>query len=246
MSRSDPSAGNPVYCLGGAFALLGALAAEAAATEPPEPLDLMDRVVAVIEEAPLFLSDIERAIALGTLEQQATESEAAFRTRVLDRLVDQRLRLRAAYRADRGAIAAEAIEDQIAALESRHGGAQALDRRLEELGMDRRGLAGALGDQLRVLRFIDERLRIRIFVGPEEVARHYQEQLVSPARQRGEAPPPLAEVRDGIRALLIERKLDEEIARWTSELRSRADVVILLNQTDRPLPPALPPTLLDP
>jgi len=100
--------------------------------------------------------------------------------------------------------------------------------------------------QLSVLAYVEQRLGPRVFVGVEEIRRYYDEELVPELARDGQPPPPIDQVREQIRALLRERRLNEEIDRWTEELRAAADVVDLLDAPARPLPPevgSLPPAV---
>ena len=61
------------------------------------------------------------------------------------------------------------------------------------------------------------------------------------ASSSGETAPPLPEVREQIRAVIREQRLNEEIDRWTEELRIEADIDDFF---DAPLD-ELPPHLID-
>src|ERR1700676_602377 len=53
---------------------------------------LKDRVIAVVDDDPILATDLDRAIVIGQLEPKPGESQRAFRRRVLDDLIAQRLR----------------------------------------------------------------------------------------------------------------------------------------------------------
>ena len=89
-----------------------------------------------------------------------------------------------------------------------------------------------------MLRFVEERLGPRVFVSVDDIRAHYDSKLVPELRAKGQPVPPIEEVREAIRVLLKEERLNQEIERWTSELRAAADVVDLLEAEKRPLPPA--------
>jgi len=93
--------------------------------------------------------------------------------------------------------------------------------------------------QLATLAFVEERLGPRVFVGIEEIRRYYEETLVPDLAELGQPAPPIEEVRESIRALLREKKLDQEIVRWTAELRRAADIVDLLDAPEEALPPVV-------
>jgi len=213
--------------------LLPVLSATLAAQEP----ELVDRVVAVVDEDPILLSDVERVEALGLVPRRPEESEDALRRRVLDGLIEQRLRLREIGRYGFDQAPLEEVDAQYQALRERFPDEAAFRAELDRLGLDEAGVRQLLARQLAVLAYVEERLGPRIFVGLEEIRRYYDEELVPRLRTEGAEVPPIEEVRESIRALLREQLLDQEIERWTADLRSRADVVDLLDAPERPLPP---------
>src|SRR5215203_2755138 len=76
---------------GGAFAQKAA----PAPTPPPAPegkVVLNDRVRAVVDEDPILTSDVRRVIRLGLQERNPGEADVPFRRRVLDGLIEERLR----------------------------------------------------------------------------------------------------------------------------------------------------------
>lgn len=216
------------------FAALGAVAEEA-------PHALVDRVVAVVDGDPILASDLERTIGLGLIERQSGESDAALRRRALDRLIEHRLRLHEIDRFGFEAAELAEVEAQFEHLRSRFPTEAAFRAELARLGLEEAGLRQLLARQLSVLAYVEERLGPRVFVGVDDIRQHYDEVLVPALRARGEPAPPLDEVREAIRELLRNRRLNEEIDRWTAELRARADVVDLLDRERRELPPLAEP-----
>ncbi len=213
-----------------------AFAALAGAAEEP-PHTLVDRVVAVVDGDPILASDLERAIGLGLIERRSGESDEALRRRALDRLIEHRLRLHEIDRFGFEAAELAEVEAQFEHLRSRFPSEAAFRAELARLGLEEAGLRQLLARQLSVLLYVEERLGPRVFVGVEDIRKHYDEELVPELRRRGEPVPPLDEVREAIRELLRTRRLNEEIDRWTAELRAKADVVDLLERERRELPP---------
>ena len=225
---------------------LAAAALAAHAQETPAPPRLVDRVVAVVDEDPILLSDVERVIGLRVLEAGAGESPEALRRRVLDGLIEQRLRLHEIGRYGFEETPLEEVDRQVEALAARFPDEAAFRAELERLGLAESDLRQVVARQLSVLAYVEQRLGPRVFVGVEEIRRYYDEELVPELARDGQPPPPIDQVREQIRALLRERRLNEEIDRWTEELRAAADVVDLLDAPARPLPPevgSLPPAV---
>lgn len=218
------------------------LSASVAATIDPEVARaaeprLADRILAVVDGDPVLASDVERAIALGLAEPRPGETDRALRRRVLDGLIEQRLRVHEVDRYGFGQVPVELIAEHVAAIRARFGSEQELEQRLAALGMDREGLEQLVAQQLQVLIYVDELLGARVFVGIEEIEAHYQRVLVPQLQQAGEPVPPLEAVREQIRAVLREQRLNQELAGWTAELRRKADVEDYFDRPERPLPP---------
>lgn len=213
------------------------LAAGSAAYPAPPPAQLVDRVVAVVDEDPILASDVERVIALGQLEPRGGEAAQQLRRRALDLLIEQRLRFHEIERFGFETVSVPAVEAQVERLRSRYPDEETFLAVLGELGLDLKGLRQLLARQLSTVAYVEERLGPRVFVGLEEIRRYYDESFAPDLRARGEAVPPLDEVREQIRAVVKEKRLNEEVVRWTEELRRAADVVDLLDRDPGSLPP---------
>jgi hypothetical protein len=218
-----------------ALAPLASIAVHAAERE----LTPVDRVVALVDEEPILLSDLERVIGLGLVVRQPGESDDSLRRRTLDRLIELALRQAELGRFGFQQLPVEEVDLQFDAVRGRFESDQAFQAELDRLGLDEQGVRQLIARQLSTLSFVEERLGPRIFVGIEEIRRYYEETLVPELAAAGQPAPPIEEVRESIRAVLREQKLDEEIVRWTDELRRAADIVDLLDAPDRALPPVV-------
>lgn len=178
-----------------------ALPAPAAAGTPV----LLERVVALVDDRPLLLSEARVLQALQGL------SEAA----AVEALVDETLMDREAQRLPR---TAPTPEEERSAQES-------LLRRLEAAGLAGEAAPGAdairrvARRQLVVLKYVEYRFRPQVRVSDEAVREAYQ------ARHGAEAAPPaLEEAAAGLRAELERQDLDRRLEAWIAELRSAARV----------------------
>ena len=96
-------------------------------------------------------------------------------------------------------------------------------------------------EESALLTYVEERLGSRVFVSLDDIRQYYTATFEPAMKARGRTAPPLPEVREQIRAVLREQRLNEEIDRWTDELRIEADIDDFF---DAPLD-ELPPHLLD-
>ncbi len=200
---------------------------------------LLDRVVAVVDEDPILASDLERVIGLGLVTARAGESADSLRRRVLDQLIEQRLRSHEIDRSGFVEVPVEEIELQIGEIRARFPDEAAFSLRLTELGMSRASLAQLVARQIAVLVYIDERLGPRVFVSLDDIRDYYLATLTPELEKRGEKVPPLDDVREQIRAVLREQRLNVELARWSEELRRNFDVESFYDEPVDRLPPLL-------
>lgn len=220
--------------LGAALLAVG-LTAPSAGMPPQERLELEDRILAVVDEDPILDSDLERLVALGLVAPAPDESPEAFRRRVLDALIEQRLRFHAIERFGFEEVPVAAIDEEIAQIRGRFEDEAAFRDELKRLGLSEKGLRQLLSRQLMVLTYIEERLGPRIFIRDQDIQAYYRQVLV-PELGGDAAVPPIDEVRESIRRVLRERRLNEEIAKWSDELRDKADIRIYA-EPPRSLPP---------
>ncbi len=223
-----------------AFGSGAAVAAPAPAPQqPPAAAEatLRDRIVAVVDGDPILRSDVERALALGTAPPPTGVSERDQRRRVLDGLIEERLRIHEVERYGFEQVPVELIAKQVETIRARFPSDEAFRQRLQALGMTMEGLEQLVAQQLQVLVYVDELLGARVFVGLEEIEAHYHATLVPQLRVAGQPVPPLDEVREQIREVLRQQRLNEELLRWTAELRRGADVEDYFDRPERELPP---------
>ena len=207
----------------------------APATEAPATL--RDRIVAVVDGDPILDSDVERALVLSGSPPANGAGAAAQRRKVLDGLVEERLRIHEVERYGFEQVPVELIARHVEQIRARFASEEELQRRLRDLGMTQEGLEQLVAQQLQVLVYVDELLGARVFVGLEEIEAYYQETLAPRLRAEGKPVPPLDDVREEIREVLRQQRLNEELLRWTADLRRRADVQDFFDRPQRELPP---------
>lgn len=211
---------------------------------PPAPAGktaLQDRVLAVVDEDPVLASDVDRVIRLGLEQPQPGEAEERFRRRVLDDLIDERLRFHEVDRFNFEQVPVDEIKKRVEEIQKRYPDPAAFQKALKEVGIDEKGLRQLVARQLLVVTYVDEQLGAHVFVEPEEINRYYRDVLTPEMRKRGQQPPPLEDVREDIRETLKQQKMTQEMTRWTRELREKADIVVYSGnpKPNQPLPPVV-------
>ena len=197
----------------------------------------VDRILAVVDDDPILASEVEQILSFGIVQPEPDEDPRELRRRVLDFLIEERLRFHEVDRFGFAEVPVEVVDEEFAALEERLGGSEPLAAAIAELGLDEQGVRQVLARQVMVWVYVEERLGARIFVGLEDIRKHYDEQLVPELVDRGAPVPPVDEVREAIRTLLREQRMNEELERWTSELLQKADIEDYFDSNFDALPP---------
>jgi len=201
--------------------ILMAISHFAVAEQPSSTV--VEEVLAVVGNTPILYSDVTLA-ALVRLVEPTTEIEGPYRSRLLD----ARIRLEVEYRdlEESGLLFRLDLEPQRArnTLITRGGGTEVLERELSASGLSWPDLEELALRIAAVDAYVEQRLRPRVSVSMEEIDAAYQELLVAEIATTDEPPPPVAVVQDQLRALLVERKLNEEIERWLVRAGERQEV----------------------
>lgn len=183
----------------------------------------VDRIAAVVDRQVLTVSEIAQLVEIRFFPRSAA-SEDDDRRDVLEALIAQALRYRDVERFGAQDISADTIEARILEIERRFASRSEFEAALTraELTLDEvRALAKR---QLQVEAYIQERFAPLVFVTNEEISDHYTGTWSVSRRARGLPVPPLAEVREEVRAAVRSSRLQTEIDRWTAQLRERANV----------------------
>lgn len=187
-----------------------------------------DRIVAVLDEEAILLSDVDQVIGLGLVEERPGESLDDLRVRVLEGLIDQRLRFQQVDRFGLERVAVDVVETEVAKIAGQFPDRDSFLGRLARLDMTEAELDQLVARQVMVLSYVEERLGARIFVSLDDIRAYYETELVPGLTASGMPIPPLEDVREDIRSLLRAERLNAEIIEWTERLRREADIQVFL------------------
>jgi len=218
---------------------LGLLAAVFAApifgqSGPPRPM-VLDRVIAVVNNQPILLSDVDDAVRLSVLDTGA-EGGTPTRAQALDELISraligQQMRreeivaatpTQGQVEARLGEIRAELPECEKANCATRQGWETFLAAR----GLTAEGVESYVRKRLEILRFIEQRFRQGIRVSPQQVETYYRETLL-PRYAPGAPVPKLESVAPRIEEILLQQQVNALFDDWLKNLREQGDIEVL-------------------
>jgi hypothetical protein len=193
--------------------------------------EVLDRVVAIVNNTPIFQSDWELALRsealLGGRKPESfneAEQRAAF-----ERLVDQEL----LHEQMRGFMITTVTDEEVNArlMEVRQQieGAKTDEgwrQILANSDLNEDDLKARIRTQLEVLRFLESRFRPTVRVDYRTIQKYYREQFLPELHKQGGKDVPLADVTSKIREILTQQRMDEQVTSWLQTLREQADIRI--------------------
>ena len=193
--------------------LAGMMAAVAAAGYAT----IADRIAAVVDGQVITVSEITQMVELKFFP-------TSDRREVLDNLIAQALRYRDVERFGAQDISKDTIEGRLKVIQARFAAPADFDAALVHTELTLDEVRALIKRQLQVEAYVQERFSPLIFVSSDEIDQYYRGPYTQQRKDRGLPVPRLSEVREEIRAALKSTSLEKEIATWTAQLRSHANV----------------------
>jgi len=205
--------------------------------------EIVDRIAATVNDTAIPESEVRKAMLISALSPESGESPEAYRTRILEALIDQHLEYQDAARFGPAPPDAAQLAEAMKKLTDRlktEGKDPAAE--FARAGMAEEDVAAMLERQLVIQRYLKERFAPIAYADEEQARAEYAERYV-PEQEAAKLPvEPFENVAEEMRRRASERAFEEQVARWLKELRQKARIGIYR------IPPALdtagPPVVL--
>ncbi|NIO48920.1 MAG: hypothetical protein GTN73_05715 [Candidatus Aminicenantes bacterium] len=187
--------------------------------------ETIDRIVGVVNEQVITLTDLRIVEAFGLYEEDFKEKSGDLRPLILEWLIDQKLVIALAGKE----IFAEneELDSFQARIIEKLGNDQARIR-LEEFGLDWQDLRGYILEKIVYQKIISRKFGQRNIVSLKEIEDYYQQNYVPSQREKGLEAQPMVEVLDEIESRIIQEEIKTQIKDWIKNLRKKADIQKLL------------------
>jgi peptidyl-prolyl cis-trans isomerase SurA len=215
-----------------------------AAAQRAQPV-VLDRVVAVVNNHAILMSDLDEDIRLSVLDPSVNGRTTPTRQRALEQLINRTLIEQQIRQEDVPAIATTAAEVQARLEQMRKELPACVREDCASAAGWKRFLAGHdltvaqvevyLHNRLEILNFIEARFQQGIHIAPQEIADYYNKTLL-PQYPAGETAPPLKEVAPRIEEILLQQQVNVLFDDWLKSLYQQGDIEVL----DPALAPAEP------
>ncbi len=183
----------------------------------------IDGIAARIEDSIITDSEVRE---LGAF-QQLVDGHSKSRDEIIRELADQWVVRQEAAATNYKQPSDEAVDAAYKQLMKQFASPAEFHNRLDAVGLSEAAVRRLLREQLYLSRFLDYRFRPAAQVDDKEIQAYYDNELVPQLKKRGEKIPPLDDVEDTIREVLIQRAIDDHSAKWLDETRERLKIEIV-------------------
>jgi hypothetical protein len=183
--------------------------------DAPARVEVIERILAVVDDRPLLLSEV----------RSVEEARGLDRAKALQEAIDERLMAEEAARLPQAEVSEEETDRALAKLLDDHPGIESRVSPAELRRLVRR--------QAAIYKYVEFRFRPQVRITEAELLAAWEEaHAAGAAGEFGEAEPAL-------RARLERRAIDERMEEWVKDLRARAEVRYVEGPgSPPPVPPA--------
>ncbi|UCE22165.1 MAG: hypothetical protein JSV46_08130 [Candidatus Aminicenantes bacterium] len=186
--------------------------------------EIIDRIVAVVNEEVITLTDVRIAEAFGLYAEEIEEEEGEPRLQILERLIDQKVVIQLS--SQEVLIKYEELDEFLMRITQKLGPDEA-ERRLRQFGLAREDLRDCIREIIRYRTIISQ---IFSRVNPaslKEIEDYYQNKYIPAQKEKKVDPQPMMEILDEIEASVNQEKTKVQIEDWIRNLREKSDIQII-------------------
>ena len=191
--------------------------------------EVIDRIVARVENDVILLSDIRQLAEYQVFVDGKAESD----DQILERLIDQWIVRTEAAAARFPQPSDQDVERSLARLKRSFSSSESFEERKKQSGLTDEEIRQQLKSQLYLSNYLDSRFRASIQIDDKAIAEFYKNRVVPRAESRGQTAPTLEAAHDFIQEALVQRAINEQADKWLKESRSRVRVESLLNENTK-------------
>jgi hypothetical protein len=188
--------------------------------------EVLDRIVARVENDIILLSDVRELKEYQELVDGKSESESA----IVDRLIDQWIVRSEAQLSRFPEPKEEEIDRELSRVVKSFTSPEEYETRKKQSGLSDAEVRKIVATQLYLLNYLDSRFRPSVQIDDKAIEDFYKNAVLPRAKARGQEPPTLDASRDIIQEALVQSDITEQANRWLKESRDRLHVQKYLDE----------------
>jgi hypothetical protein len=182
--------------------------------------EVVDRIVARVENDIILLSDVRELKEYQELLDAKSENDNT----LVDRLIDQWIVRSEAQLSRFPEPKDEEIDRELSRVVRSFSSPAEYEARKKQSGLTNAEIRKIVAAQLYLSNYLDSRFRPSAQIDEKAIEAFYQNAVVPRAKARGQEPPTLDASRDIIQDALVQSDITEQADRWLKETRDRLHV----------------------
>jgi hypothetical protein len=200
------------------------VAPSAASATAPDG-QVVDGVAARIEDDIILESEVRE---LGSF-QKLVDGKEKSREELIRELADQWVVRGEIETAKYPPPSAADIDRAYAQLAAQFGPPEEFAKRCAAVGLTEAAVRRMLEQQLYLSRFLDFRFRPAAQIDSKQIEAYYDDRFVPQLKAKNEPVPPLDDVEDTIREVLVQQAISDRSAQWLDDTRSRLKIDVVVH-----------------
>lgn len=196
--------------------------------------ETIDRIIAVVNEEVITLTDLRIAQAFGLFEDRAEEPNRLSFSDILERLINQKLVIQLS--AEKASVNVQELDAYEKRLQERRG-EEKIKEAFQEFGLDWSGLREYIRERLLFESLISRKFGQTVVISLDEMEDFYRNRYVPSQREKGLEPKPMMEVLKEIESTIREKKIKNQVQEWIRNLKKQADIHIRVKDLEKSLNP---------
>ena len=194
---------------------------------PPDAMagdtHMVDGIAARIEDDILTESEVRELSSF----QMLVDGKSKPRAEIIQELADQWILRGEATTAKFAMPSKEDVDRAYAQFVKQFPSPEEFQKRRATVGLSEAAVRRILEQQLYLSRFIDYRFRPAAQIDQQQIETYYKAEFAPQLKQRGEQIPPLEDVEDTIREVLVQREINDRANKWLVEARARLNIDVM-------------------
>lgn len=181
---------------------------------------IVDAIVVRIEDDIITLSELRELAAYQQLLDGRSQSNEELRSELIEQWVVNNEATTTGFPLP----AQTEVDRELSRVETSFSSPAVYQQRLEAVGLPAAAVRRIITRQIYLARYLDYKFRSSIEVNDAAIADYYRDHLVAGLHAKGQQAPPLTDVTEQIREVLIEQGVNERTAAWFDETKPRLKI----------------------
>lgn len=181
---------------------------------------IVDAIVVRIEDDIITLSELRELAAYQQLLDGRSQSNEEIRSELIEQWVVNNEATTTGFPLP----AQTEVDRELSRVETSFSSPAVYQQHLEAIGLTAAAVRRIITRQIYLARYLDYKFRPSIQLNDAAIADYYRDHLVPELQAKGQQAPPLTDVTEQIREVLIEQGVNERTAAWFDETKPRLKI----------------------